>query len=67
MKYDVIIIGTGLGGLLCGYTLSKHGYKVALFEQHHQLGGCLQVFQRNGTPSIPDALSWRIGRRRNFA
>ncbi|MDD3644948.1 MAG: NAD(P)/FAD-dependent oxidoreductase [Bacteroidales bacterium] len=48
MKYDVIIIGTGLGGLLCGYTLSKHGYKVALFEQHHQLGGCLQVFQRNG-------------------
>ena len=21
---------------------------MALFEQHHQLGGCLQVFQRNG-------------------
>ena len=48
MKYDVIIIGSGLGGLQCGYVLSKHGYKVAIFEKQHQFGWCLQVFRREG-------------------
>ena len=48
MKYDVIIIGSGLGGLQCGYVLSKHGYKVAIFEKNAQFGGCLQVFKRKG-------------------
>ena len=47
-KYDVIIIGSGLGGLTCGYILSKNGYKVAIFEQGAQLGGCLQTFMRKG-------------------
>ena len=47
-KYDIIIIGSGLGGLTCGYMLSKNGYKVAIFEQGAQLGGCLQTFQRRG-------------------
>jgi all-trans-retinol 13,14-reductase len=47
-KYDVAIIGSGLGGLVCGYILSKNGYKVAVFEQGAQLGGCLQTFTRKG-------------------
>ena len=47
-KYDIIIIGSGLGGLTCGYILSKNGYKVAIFEQGAQFGGCLQTFQRKG-------------------
>jgi len=47
-KYDVIIIGSGLGGLTCGYILSKNGYRVAIFEQGAQLGGCLQTFTRRG-------------------
>ncbi|MDR2287033.1 MAG: NAD(P)/FAD-dependent oxidoreductase [Prevotellaceae bacterium] len=46
MKYDVIIIGSGLGGLECGYILSKKGYKVCILEQHTQIGGCLQTFRR---------------------
>jgi len=46
--YDVVIAGSGLGGLLCGYTLSKEGYKVCILEKHFQLGGCLQSFTRNG-------------------
>ena len=46
--YDVAVIGSGLGGLLCAYILSKHGYKVAVAEQGKQLGGCLQVFRRKG-------------------
>ena len=48
MKYDIIIIGSGLGGLTCGYILTKNGYRVAIFEQAAQLGGCLQTFTRRG-------------------
>jgi all-trans-retinol 13,14-reductase len=46
MKYDVIIIGSGIGGLECGYILSKKGYKVCILEQNAQIGGCLQTFKR---------------------
>ena len=47
-KYDVVIIGSGLGGLLCGHILSKEGYKVCILEQGRQIGGCLQTFTRDG-------------------
>lgn len=47
-KYDIIIIGSGLGGLECGYILSKNGYKVAILEKNAKLGGCLQTFERDG-------------------
>jgi len=47
-KYDIIILGTGLGGLVCGYILSKNGFKVLLLEKNHQIGGCLQTFKRFG-------------------
>ena len=47
-KYDIIIIGTGLGGLVCGYKLAKGGRKVLLLEKNAQIGGCLQTFRRFG-------------------
>ncbi|OFX80046.1 MAG: hypothetical protein A2X12_10535 [Bacteroidetes bacterium GWE2_29_8] len=47
-KYDVVIIGSGLGGLLCGAILSKNGYSVCILEKHSQLGGNLQTFKRKG-------------------
>lgn len=47
-KYDVVIVGSGLGGLVCGYILSKHGYKVIILEKNAQIGGCLQTFSRAG-------------------
>ncbi len=47
-KHDVVIIGSGLGGLACGSILSQHGYKVCILEQHYQIGGCLQSFKRKG-------------------
>ena len=46
--YDIIIIGSGLGGLECGYILSKSGFKVAIVEKNAQIGGCLQTFKRFG-------------------
>lgn len=49
MKYDVVIIGGGLGGLECGYTLAKSGKSVCVLEQGVVLGGCLQTFKRKRT------------------
>jgi all-trans-retinol 13,14-reductase len=48
MKYDIIIIGSGLGGLLCGNILSREGYNVCLLEKNNKLGGSLQTFGRKG-------------------
>ncbi|MCB0663105.1 MAG: NAD(P)/FAD-dependent oxidoreductase, partial [Saprospiraceae bacterium] len=45
--YDFVIIGSGLGGLECAYTLSKEGYKVCVLEKNRQLGGNLQIFSRD--------------------
>lgn len=44
----VIIIGSGLGGLTCGYILQKNGFDVTILEQGIQIGGCLQCFLRRG-------------------
>ena len=44
----VVIIGSGLGGLSCGYILSRNGYDVTVLEQGAQVGGCLQCFTRKG-------------------
>ncbi len=46
MKYDIIIIGAGLGGLTAGAKLAKEGKKVLLIEQHNQPGGCATTFKR---------------------
>ena len=48
MKYDVLIIGGGLGGLECGYILSRAGQRVLILEQGRQPGGCLQSYCRKG-------------------
>ena len=47
-KQSVIIIGGGVGGLFCGAILSKEGYDVRIFEQHHKIGGGLHHFKREG-------------------
>lgn len=49
-QYDIVIIGSGLGGLVSAYILSKNGYKVAVLEKNAQIGGCLQTFKRFGLP-----------------
>ena len=48
MKYDVVIIGAGLGGLECGYMLQSHGKSVCIVEKDALIGGCLQTFRRQG-------------------
>lgn len=46
MKYDVIIIGSGLGGLICARQLAQSGRSVLVLERQHQPGGCLQSYRR---------------------
>jgi phytoene dehydrogenase-like protein len=43
-EYDVVVIGSGIGGLSCGALLSKYGYKVKVFESHYLAGGCCHMF-----------------------
>ncbi len=46
MKYDVIVVGGGLGGLTAGAKLAKSGKSVLLIEQHDRVGGCATTFKR---------------------
>jgi all-trans-retinol 13,14-reductase len=47
-EFDVIIIGSGIGGLSCGALLAKENYKVLALEQHTQVGGYCSSYNRNG-------------------
>jgi phytoene dehydrogenase-like protein len=46
MKYDIIIVGAGLGGLTAGAKLTREGKKVLVIEQHSKPGGCATTFRR---------------------
>ena len=45
---DVLIIGSGLGGLECGALLAQKGLRTLVLEGSHQPGGCMQSFRRGG-------------------
>lgn len=46
--YDVVVIGSGLGGLTCANRLARAGHSVLLLEYHIQLGGLATWFKRGG-------------------
>ena len=48
MKYDVAVIGAGLGGLECALLLAKAGRSVLVLEKECHVGGCLQSYRRRG-------------------
>ncbi|MCP4605615.1 MAG: FAD-dependent oxidoreductase [Proteobacteria bacterium] len=45
---DVVIVGSGLGGLTCALELARHGLKVCVLEQHRVVGGYAHSFRRRG-------------------
>ena len=46
--YPTVIIGAGLGGLVCGAYLAKQGVPVTVVEQHSIPGGYATSFERAG-------------------
>lgn len=47
-KFDVAIIGSGVGGLTTAALLARRGLSVAVFEQHLVPGGSASHFDRQG-------------------
>ncbi len=46
--YPTVVIGAGLGGLICGAYLAKQGIPVTVVEQHSVPGGYATSFERAG-------------------
>ena len=47
-EFDVIIIGAGIGGLVCGCYLAKAGLKVLIVEKNKFVGGYVTSFTIRG-------------------
>ncbi|CAI5501439.1 unnamed protein product [Closterium sp. Naga37s-1] len=61
---DVIVIGSGIGGLCCGSLLARYGRDTLVLESHYLPGGAAHGFTRNGFsfdtgPSLFSGLSSR--------
>jgi phytoene dehydrogenase-like protein len=55
-KYDVIIVGSGLGGLICGAILTKlENLKVLILEKNPDVGGKIMSYGRIHKPDITEA------------
>ncbi|MFQ4142170.1 NAD(P)/FAD-dependent oxidoreductase [Chlorogloeopsis sp. ULAP02] len=61
---DVVVIGSGIGGLSCAAILARYGFDVTLCESHSIPGGAAHAFERNGFkfdsgPSLYSGLSYK--------
>ena len=55
MSYDVIVIGSGIGGLTTAGLLARAaGKRVLVLERHTEPGGLTHTFRRDGA-------SWDVG------
>jgi len=57
MAKQIIVIGSGFGGLAASLRLKAKGYKVILLEKHPDLGGRARVFKKgdfiyDGGPTV---------------
>ena len=47
-SYDAVVVGAGVGGLVCANLLAREGARVLLVEQHYMVGGYCSTFRRAG-------------------
>ena len=47
-KYDVIIIGSGIGGSACAALLSHAGFKTLVLEKNERIGGFTSCYEKQG-------------------
>ncbi|MEM9806865.1 MAG: NAD(P)/FAD-dependent oxidoreductase [Cyanobacteria bacterium P01_D01_bin.56] len=60
---EIVIIGSGIGGLCCGALLARYGYDIVICESHSIVGGAAHGFERQGFsfdsgPSLYSGLSY---------
>ncbi len=48
-QYDIVIIGSGMGGLVAANIMAREGKTVCVLEKNNQFGGNLQTFVREKT------------------
>ena len=53
-EFDVIVVGSGMGGMTTAAALSRMGHAVLLLEQAQVIGGLTHTFSRNG-------FKWDVG------
>src|SRR4030081_956215 len=47
-RYDVVVIGAGLGGLTAGAILARAGHKVIVIERSNSVGGAASSYKSGG-------------------
>jgi phytoene dehydrogenase-like protein len=47
-SYDAVVIGSGIGGLVCANLLVRAGLSTLMVEQHYMVGGYCSTFRRGG-------------------
>ncbi len=47
-SYDVVVIGSGVGGLTTAALLAKEGCKVLVLEKSSRIGGCCSAYRKEG-------------------
>ncbi|MBI4509256.1 MAG: NAD(P)/FAD-dependent oxidoreductase [Deltaproteobacteria bacterium] len=47
-RFDVVVIGAGMGGLTAAALLGRHGKSVLVIDRHYVAGGNATVFKRPG-------------------
>jgi phytoene dehydrogenase-like protein len=63
LKSDIVVIGSGVGGLSCAALLARYGFEVIVCESHAIAGGAAHGFERQGFkfdsgPSLYSGLSY---------
>lgn len=63
-RYDVIVVGAGIGGLTAAALLAKRDLRVLLIEQHFLPGGCVSHVRRHGiSMDVGAAMLFGFGER----